>query len=388
MAFRALGWSPLLLAAVLYVHRSARLPHLTPSAARLFWFSGLVFAVGVVLSPTHAARFYHVASDVARYSTAWIGFFLLIIAFESIRKTEGLPGLVKYVDAYMWVALLDAALTIALGLRYWGAHFSTGTFVYGLVWSLVRQTGSLWKLQGVFAVCAFAAVVEGKRTTMVMAALAIAGSSVWLIVSRAGGRMLASIVAAGILALIGLFIVPSDSRLVSELQEKVISGYEKLSGIALHGEEDRTLEFRHNEIRAIYAHFSHPGRAGWCITGLGFGAEINPGMLDIGGANSSNGMMHHAHNAFAVYFLRNGLLGWILLTSFIVCCLLTPLPGLRGTYRDAIVCCWVFMCLLLVAGYTGNLMMESIELPFTAALAMTLGRNVRRPRFSNNGHIR
>lgn len=382
MALRALGWSPLLLAVIVYIHRSGRLPKLPTAIGRLFWLSGLVFAVGVALSPTHAAKFYHVASDLTRFSTAWIGFFLLTAAFESIRRTEGTPGLVKYVDAYMWVALLDAVLTIALGLRYWGAHFSTGTFVYGLVWSIVRQRGSLWKLQGVFAICAFAAVIEGKRTTMVMAALAIAGSSAWLIVSRAGGRMLASISAAGLLALIGLLLVPAESRLIVELQEKVVNGYEKLSGIALHGEEDRTLEYRHNEIRAIHAHFSHPGRAGWCLTGLGFGAEINPGILNIGSGNSSNGMMHHAHNAFAVYFLRNGLLGWTLLATFIVYCLLLPIPGLRESYRDSTACCWLFLGLLLVAGYTGNLMLESVELPFVAALAMTLGRSgsVRRSR--------
>lgn len=381
MVLRALGWSPLLLAVIVYVHRSARLPTLPNAVRRLCWLSGLVFMIGVALAPTHASRFYYVASDLTRFSTAWIGFFLLATAFESIRRTEGTPGLVKYVDAYMWVALFDAVLTIALGLRYWGAHFSTGTFVYGLVWSMVRQRGALWKLQGAFAICAFAAVVEGKRTTMVMAALAIAGSSAWLVASRAGGRMLASISAAGLLALVSLFLVPSDSRLVAELKEKVISGYEKLSEIALRGEEDRTLEYRYNEIRAIHAHFSHPGRAGWCLTGLGFGAEINPGMLNIGGGHASKGMMHHAHNSFAVYFLRNGLLGWILLATFIACCLLLPVPGLRGPYRDSTACCWIFVGLLLVAGYTGNLMLESVELPFVAALAITLGRDQRTKRF-------
>lgn len=380
MVLRGLGWTPLLLATIVYIHRSARLPKLPTAIRRLCWLSGLVFAVGVALSPTHAAKFYYIASDLTRFSTAWIGFFLLATAFESIRRTEGTPGLVRYVDTYMWVALLDAVLTIALGLRYWGAHFSTGTFVYGLVWSIVRQSGPLWKLQSVFAICAFAAVVEGKRTTMVMAALAIAGSSAWLVVSRAGGRMLASLSAAGLIALAGLFLVPAESRLIVELQEKIINGYEKLSGIAFRGEEDRTLEYRYNEIRAIYAHFSHPGRAGWCVTGLGFGAEINPGMLKIGGGHSSNGMMHHAHNAFAIYFLRNGLLGWILLATFIMYCLLLPVPGLRESHRDSTACCWLFLGLLLVAGYTGNLMLESVELPFIAALAMTLGRSARESR--------
>jgi hypothetical protein len=243
--------------------------------------------------------------------------------------------------------------------------------VYGIIWGMLRTDAGLSQRAGVTLASLAAAALEGKRTTLAMSGIAVAGSCVWLIMTGQSRQ----VIRCGVCVLVGLAVgacfIDFESEFAQMIQLQLSGGFETLLSSASGNEVDETLDFRYNEIRIITDHFTAANPI-WSVTGLGFGAEISPGWLDIGGSYTASGNLHHAHNSFAIYFLRHGLAGVSLLIWFIITVIFAPRGSLRSPWADTCIIVWLFALTLLMAGYTGNLMMEHLDLPMMAGLLLVL----------------
>jgi len=324
-------------------------------------------ATSIVMALETCYEFKYFAGDFLRFSAPWLTLYLSYWAFATIRREQGLAGVLVWYDRLALVALLDAAIATAFGLAFFGCHISNNFFIFLIGWAILndryRELTTNLVLMGVLV----AMVLSGKRTTLVLFAFSVV-MTLFMRLLRGRNAFRTAVNLAG-MALVGV-----GAQLIVETYtggHSLVSIVERLSNEVtknvLAGDTDNSYQSRLNEVENIRAYFkANPAEL---MFGIGFGGEI-PQLYNAGEPTAS-GNMHHAHKGWWLYLLRNGYLGVALLAVF----------SWSSTWRLlwapseaplVTASCAIYASCRVVAALSGNLMMEELDLPLVVGLGFAL----------------
>ena len=367
--FRALAWSPILLAMVAYLN--ARVVRVASRWKPILALFMIVTLLGLSLGWLNHRETRYFFGDFLRFLMPWVTFFLSLQALTTLAFSQGRRPLLRYFDLFLALAVFDACVTMVAGYLYPGLHVSNWFFMFGVAWALMDDRhGSLVTLS-VLALCIVAAIMSAKRANLFLVAFTFVGSLLYFpICLRRVPPNLGRTCAIVVIAVLFVLTSRSGSGRAGLVQSALNTGRQLAN--AVRGDYDRSYQFRANEVANIRDFYRDNRR--WLATGLGFGCEIpmihNTGPL----AATASGNMHHVHKGFWVYLLRNGLLGVALLAAFSVTIaqMSFSLNKVDLRVRNQVVACLTYALGRIIAAYGGNLMLENLDLPVVAALAYGL----------------
>jgi hypothetical protein len=336
--------------------------------------------ISFVTATESCYQFRYFAGDFLRFSAPWLTLFLSYWAFATIRREHGLDALLVWYDRLALVALLDAAITAGFGLAFFGCHISNWFFIFLVGWAILNNRYSELTTNLVLMAVLFTTAMSAKRTNFVLLAAAIVAAMVVKIL-RGGSvfRVAFSLLGMMLVGLGAQVLVQSytGGQSIVAIGDKIMRD---VNEIVVNGNTDNSYQIRLNEVENIRSYFTtHPADM---VFGIGFGGEI-PQVYDSGFPTDS-GNMHHAHKGWWLYLLRNGFLGVALLAVFTWMCTWglysAPSPAPLATAA-----CAIYGGTRIVAAFTGNLMMEDLDLPLVIGLGFALvghRPNVAPPHFA------
>jgi len=347
-----------------------RLPR--PWGGILRW-SAVTFAIGMLigLSQFHLPRY--LLGDAFRYGISWASLYVCLVASFSLVQTSPRTA-ERYFDAFLLIAVADAAATYWLSRTFPHARISTSAYVFAILWGLINLERRPLVAILAFLIGTWSMLVGGKRGPFI-AIPPVAAVAVFLlvwsgrpVVARAI-RFLCYTGAGVVVAVVLMWVTtswsPGARRFTAERARVLTGDVATIAGDARRGKAAGTYEGRLDEMDNVFLYFgSNPFAV---PVGAGFGIEV-PMVHDTGVA-SLTGKMHHVHMAWGAYLLRNGVNGVLLLGCYFLV-LIAYAARMRAPYgKYAIFACAMGAWNMIMA-FKGNMMLEAI--PMVIALAVAL----------------
>lgn len=315
----------------------------------------------------------YAVADLFRFVIPWFSLYAFYRACSVLSPLDSSNIKFFRIVFYALIALFvaDAFATIYISAMFPWAKISTVAYIslvfYGVFFFFHRPyLASVCLVLGLTAL-----LVAGKRGNLLAAPLSVFAVMFLYLVTRSRSSVKASSkfeqMKVGIGSMIAIAFSVFFLIYLSSLEQFSTRGLSVLSdftdtieGIFLSGSlaNDQSMAGRVNEnLNIIEFFYSHPW---YVLFGAGFGAEVE--MRYVSGVYSISGGMHHAHMAWAVYFLRNGVLGLILLAGFfyvVTLLLWRQLKQVRNPYSGLALCLLVFF---LILSFKSNFLLERAPL--------------------------
>jgi hypothetical protein len=371
LIFRVLAWIPIVFALIFDRGYSPEGNAKSNEWWSLFGLFLIVLFLSTVVGLVHFQEWRYFTGDLLRFALSWTILFISLRAVTNLVRLRKFSAILQYMDWLVLISVGDAIVIIYYGYNYTGHRISNWLFIFGIIWSVLQQKRNKLITSSVFFICVIAAAICSKRTNFFIAIFSILSCYFVLALYKKFKIFTSSILivcSLGTLVYFVPFILYRQSDVVERatLNAPIIAS--DLISIASESKTDISVEYRKNEIRNIEAYFHTDYNVLWTLTGLGFGCEI-PMLYQCDTPTSTSGNMHHVHVAPWCYFLRNGVLGLILFVLF-------AWKVLRQTFqhfkRKDTIEAYIFSIYIigrLIHGFTGNVMLEDIDLPLFVAFS-------------------
>ena len=373
--YRGFAWAPLFLVVLRHplfvINNLRRFPKYWSS---LICFFSLMTVLGLVVGFFNYQELRYFFGDLLRFVVPWIALFYASLASRLLAEHRGIKALVPYLLFLTWLAAMDAGITLFLGLKGLGNHISTYLFVFlvpwGLLWNFSGGAIRAIPLSAFFTTMALVAtIVSSKRTNFLVFGASIALSLLMLAVFRDFGSKLRVLLGAGILAtLLMTFPLAQSGRFVDVLILNASENIRQITTVLMGDHKDNSWLFRENEVANVVDYYESERGLYNKIIGIGFGGEVP--MPHFCGDNTLSGQMHHVHKTFWLYYLRHGYIGIIMLALFSLLVIVVPLIQLFIFKSNTATIVWIYASCRCLSAFSGNIMMEEVDIPLCAALTI------------------
>jgi O-antigen ligase len=275
------------------------------------------------------------------------------------------------------MAILDGSLILVEFARNPGPKIHSSVYIFLVPAALFFfKNRPILKLFSLILFIA-AALASGKRGTLLAAIISLALAT-GIIYSRDlfSGRTLvfrrSHLLRAAFLSVItGLSlilldaVIPKESVLFRQSLQLLNNIASIFNDYVLHDEVDGSYQSRINEWLNVKEFYQRSPEL--ILFGGGLGAEID--MIHDSSVYSDSGRMHHVHIGWIAYFLRNGLLGIILLLGYFGANMLIALKGMKSGIDRSFPSALLFITLFELFLSAKSSLMFQIFYPYTAILA-------------------
>lgn len=334
----------------------------------LFRWALITFIISMMMGITGIASFgyswRYILADAYRYGITWASLYACTVASLSMASTHQ-ETVKRYFDAFVVIALIEVIITFRLSMMFPWAKISTSLYIFLFIWGSMYLSKRPFASSLALLFGATAVMVSGKRgpfitTAMISPLLLLQISLSGLFSFR---RMIPLFISFLIFVLFSYgvwlsfepfqhvkehFAKRSDSLVNNVLN--IVNGFLGDRTVQDESYQGRLTEF--DNIDHFYRQNSMLQ-----LLGAGFGAEIP--MIYWTGVPSSSLRMHHAHIAWAAYFLRNGLNGVMLLAAYFALCLsmIKKYSHPNGQFAVSLV---IITIIGILFSFSGNMMLEGL----------------------------
>jgi hypothetical protein len=318
----------------------------------------------------------YILGDTLRLMICWCCYFGILIALQNLGKET--ENTIKIsIGLLLSMAILDGSLILVEFARNPGPKIHSSVYIFLVPAALFFfKNRPILKLFSLILFIA-AALASGKRGTLLAAIISLALAT-GIIYSRDlfSGRTLvfrrSHLLRAAFLSVItGLSlilldaVIPKESVLFRQSLQLLNNIASIFNDYVLHDEVDGSYQSRINEWLNVKEFYQRSPEL--ILFGGGLGAEID--MIHDSSVYSDSGRMHHVHIGWIAYFLRNGLLGIILLLGYFGANMLIALKGMKSGIDRSFPSALLFITLFELFLSAKSSLMFQIFYPYTAILA-------------------